>query len=132
MNQKKIGNKFEEEFTDILSRYGFWAHIVAPNPKDGSQPFDVIASKNGQFYAFDCKTCNSNQFPLSRVESNQILAFNKLYHVRTLRGYFAFKTDNGIHLAHSAKIIGLKNQGNKYVDVSVFERLDWWVREWMY
>lgn len=131
MNQKKIGSKFEEDFAELLSTHGYWAHIVAPNTKDGSQPFDVIATKNGKFYAFDCKTCNVDHFPLSRVESNQIYAFNKLYSVGTLRFYFAFKTDNGIHLERAAKIIGLKNQGHKYVDISICKLFSWWVKEWI-
>lgn len=131
MNQKKTGSKFEEEFAELLSSQGYWAHIVAPHTKDGSQPFDVIATKNGKFYAFDCKTCSTDNFPLSRVESNQIYAFNKLYSVGTLRCYFVFKTGNGIHMAHAAKIIALKNQGNKHIDVSKYELFEWWVREWM-
>ena len=127
MNQKKIGSSFEEEFAELLSEHGYWAHIVAPNTKDGSQPFDVIATKNDKFYAFDCKACKSEKFPLSRVESNQIYGFKRLHEVKSTSCYFAFKTPSGIYLGYAAEVVGYKDKGDKQFDVSTCATFDKWV-----
>ena len=76
MNNKKIGTDFEREFCQLLSDRGYWVHFLNPD-KTGSQPFDVIAVKNVTAYAFDCKTCIADTFNISRLEDNQILAFEK-------------------------------------------------------
>jgi len=49
---------------------------TSPGP-DGSQPFDIIAVKAGQAFAIDCKTCVDDTFPITRLEDNQIMAFEK-------------------------------------------------------
>lgn len=76
MNNKKKGSDFEKLFADVLAKRGFWVHFMHPAP-DGGQPFDVIAVKNGEAYAFDCKTCDSDVFTYDRLEQNQRLAFEK-------------------------------------------------------
>ena len=76
MNVKKIGNDFEVEFCEELKKDGFWVHFINPG-KSGSQPFDIIAAKNGKVYAFDCKTCADKWFRIDRLEDNQIFAFDK-------------------------------------------------------
>ena len=67
ISNKKIGSYFEQEFCEFLSKKGFWAHFINPN-RNGSQPFDVIAVKDGIAYAFDCKTCVRESFSIARVE----------------------------------------------------------------
>ena len=76
MNNKRTGNDFENEFCQILRDENYWVHFITPN-QAGAQPFDVIAVKNGTAYAFDCKTCVDRWFRISRLEDNQILAFEK-------------------------------------------------------
>ena len=76
MNNKKIGTEFENEFVDMLAKAGYWVHVISPD-RTGSQPFDIIAVKSGKAYAFDCKTCESDRFNISRLEDNQIMAFEK-------------------------------------------------------
>ena len=73
-NNKEIGTEFENELCDILATKGFWVHFITPN-KAGAQPFDIIAVKNGNAYAIDCKTCKDHIFRMERLELNQILAF---------------------------------------------------------
>lgn len=75
-NNKVKGNAFERQFCRILAKQGYWVHLIAPAPT-GGQPFDVIAVKDGYAYAFDCKTSVRKSFPYSRLEENQIMAFEK-------------------------------------------------------
>lgn len=76
MNNKRLGSAFEREVCDILAASGWWVHFIAPDAR-GAQPFDIIAVKNGRAVAIDCKTCAANRIALTRLEDNQILAFEK-------------------------------------------------------
>lgn len=76
ISNKKIGSEFEREFCDLLKQMGYWVHFINPD-RTGSQPFDVIACRNNKAYAFDCKTCEAPVFNISRLEDNQIMAFDK-------------------------------------------------------
>ena len=76
MNNKRLGTQFEREFCKLLASMGYWVHFLAP-AANGAQPFDVIAVENGKAYAYDCKTSAIQQFSMSRLEQNQILAFEK-------------------------------------------------------
>lgn len=76
MNNKAWGTQWEQEFCNLLAAQGFWVHFISPAP-DGSQPFDVIAVKAGEAYAYDCKTCAANWFSIDRLEDNQVMAFEK-------------------------------------------------------
>lgn len=75
MNNKQIGTEFEQEFCKRMSAKGFWVHFLVPDAR-GAQPFDVIAAKKGKTLVFDCKTCKANTFNISRLEDNQISAFD--------------------------------------------------------
>lgn len=74
MNNKKIGNEWEQDFCRYLYTLGYWVHFLVPD-KRGAQPFDVIAVKSKIAYAFDCKTCEADRFHINRLEDNQISAF---------------------------------------------------------
>ena len=74
MNNKALGTAFEQEFCGMLAEHGYWAHFIVPDIR-GAQPFDIIAAKNGIPLAVDCKTCVANVFSISRLEDNQIMAF---------------------------------------------------------
>ncbi len=60
----------------MLADIGYWVHFIVPDTR-GAQPFDIVAVKNGISYAIDCKTCISNTFNISRLEDNQIMAFER-------------------------------------------------------
>lgn len=75
-SNKKIGSEWEKECCRILRNNGYWVHFITPDSR-GAQPFDIIAVKNGKAKAIDCKTCESNIFPFSRLEQNQIYAFER-------------------------------------------------------
>ena len=76
INNKQIGTEFEQEVVEKLSKAGYWAHFISPDNR-GAQPFDVIAVKNGIAVVGDCKTCKAKTFSISRLEDNQIMAFQK-------------------------------------------------------
>lgn len=125
LNNKKLGNKFEQEFCNLLSKNGYWAHFIEPN-KSGGQPFDVIAGKNGKIFAYDCKTNKGNRFRLSRIEDNQELSFNKYINCGNNNCYFAIKKeeDNNIYIIPAMHLINLKNQNVKSVEL-IDEYLCW-------
>lgn len=76
MNNKRLGMQFERDVCKMLADKGWWVHFINPD-SSGAQPFDIIAVKNGQAMAIDCKTSAKKRFPISRLEENQILAFEK-------------------------------------------------------
>ena len=73
-NIKQIGNDFEKEVCAMLAQNGYWVHFIVPDAR-GAQPFDIIAVKDGKPLAIDCKTCVANTFNISRLEDNQVTAF---------------------------------------------------------
>lgn len=114
--QQKKGSAWENEFAQILSRNGFWATVL-PKQRDGSQPMDVVAGKQGKIYNFDCKTIKGSTFPLSRIEENQVKAFEKLSQCSCYANYFVIKCDDGTMWMHDAEVlIAHKNAGIKSIN----------------
>lgn len=97
MSNRKIGNGFEQEFAEILSRHGYWVHIIAQRSE--GQPADIIAVKNGRAYLIDCKVCSTKRgFDLSRIEENQLFAMRLWSKCGNGSAWFAIKTDDGIFM----------------------------------
>lgn len=76
MNNKQLGSAFERKVCEALAKFGWWVHFISPDNR-GAQPFDVIAVRDGIAVAIDCKTSARPIFPISRLEDNQIFAFDK-------------------------------------------------------
>ena len=76
-SNKQLGTWFEQYVCTMLAHRGWWAHFISPS-RIGSQPFDIVAMKGNVVLAIDCKTCSTPNFPLSRVEDNQIFAFDMI------------------------------------------------------
>lgn len=76
MNNKELGTNFENLMCEKLAKEGWWIHFINPN-KSGAQPFDIIAVKDGFAMVGDCKTSADKTFRISRLEDNQIMAFEK-------------------------------------------------------
>lgn len=93
MTNKKLGNDFEQEVCEILSKHGFWTHNMAMN-KSG-QPADIIAVRNKTAYLIDAKVCSSRGFALSRMEENQDLAMELWKECGNGQGWFALKVPTG-------------------------------------
>lgn len=96
MNNRKMGNSFEQELCKILSNYGFWAHNLKQD--NSGQPADVIAVRNKVPYLIDAKVCSNNKFPLSRIEENQHLAMDMWEMCGNGVGWFALKLENQIYM----------------------------------
>lgn len=77
MNNKKLGNNFEKEMAEILSKEGYWVLLVTPKGYINSQPCDLIAIKNDRATLIDCKVCKTHIFQLRRIEENQWQAYKK-------------------------------------------------------
>lgn len=117
INNKKIGNEFENKVCESLAKRGFWAHPLHPAP-DGSQPFDIIALSKDSKLAIDCKALEKNRFPLSRVEDNQETAFTLLHSLGIYDTYFVIQiSENEVVFAKAHYIIGEKNKGVKSIPV---------------
>ena len=121
MNNKKLGTDFENEFCDLLAKLGFWVHFITPD-KAGSQPFDVIAVKNGKAYAFDCKTSSRKFFKKERLEENQKTAFDKWLRCGNANAYIAVKYEEHIYLLPYADFIK-KHDGR--VNLEQYEVYRW-------
>ena len=93
MNNKTLGNNFEQELCEKLSEYGFWVHCL--NMNKAGQPADIIAVKNKMAYLIDAKVCSSRGFALSRVEENQELAMSLWEERGNGQGWFALQVPNG-------------------------------------
>lgn len=95
MNNKQLGTAFEREVCELLKQHGYWVHFMSPDAR-GAQPFDIIAVKNGKALAMDCKTSVSKYFPLSRLEDNQVYAFEKWIACGNVKPLVVIKYQNEI------------------------------------
>lgn len=113
-NNKKEGSRFEREFAEILASHGFWVHRFQDN-KNG-QPCDVVASRNGHTYLFDCKDCKCDRFKLSRMEENQLNAMHLFEMAGNSRGKFAIQFPEGeIVLVDYWELKALRDGGVKSI-----------------
>lgn len=107
-NVKKIGTAFEQEFCKALADNGFWVHFITPD-RTGSQPFDIIAVRYGIAYVFDCKTCESDTFNISRLEDNQIMSFEKWLKCGNSEPMIAIKHNGRIYYVNYTVLKALKS-----------------------
>lgn len=110
VNNKKLGTAFEKELCQILACKGWWVHFITPAP-NGAQPFDIIAVKGGSAMAIDCKTSATHIFPYTRLEENQIMAFEKWLACGNEDPFVAVKYNDNIYLI-------------KYRRLKIYERID--------
>jgi Holliday junction resolvase len=109
MNNKTLGNNFEQELCEKLSEYGFWCHLL--NMNKAGQPADIIAVKNKKAYLIDAKVCSSRGFALSRVEDNQELAMELWKDKGNGQAWFAMKLPNDeIYMIPHICILAYKNR----------------------
>ena len=108
MNNKKLGTKFERKLCDILAKYGAWVHFLSPDAR-GAQPFDIIAVSQDDAAAIDCKTNKDHIFRSSRLEDNQIYAFQKWFDCGNTEAYIAVLYDNNIYMLPVKDVLKEKN-----------------------
>ena len=108
MNNKIIGNSFEDELCNILFAEGFWVHNM--QQKKSGQPADVIAVKNNRAYLIDAKVCSSDTFSFDRIEENQDLSMELWKDCGNGIGWFALKTSQGIYMMSHYAMTAYKNK----------------------
>ena len=106
MINKKLGNDFESELCEMLSKEGFWVHNFTQN--QAGQPADIIAVKNGNAYLIDAKVCSDNKFPLSRIEENQKNSMELWHDCKNGTGWFAFLIENEVFMMACTNIEKIK------------------------
>ena len=127
---KKIGNDFEKELSEILYDAWYWVHLLNQN-KNG-QPADIIAVKNNKAYLIDAKVCTYDVFPFRRIEDNQQLAMDMWIECGNTTPYFALKARNEIYMIPYTTIMDLRKKGKKqlnFEDINKYgTRLATWLR----
>ncbi len=97
MNNKKLGNAFEQELSNMLFQKGFWVHNFAN--KTNGQPADIIACKNRQSFLIDAKACTHDIYDTRRIEENQKNSMFLWEHCGNGTGFFALKlSDKSIYM----------------------------------
>lgn len=127
---KKLGNKFEKELSEILYNAGYWVHLLNQN-KNG-QPADIIAVKNKKAYLIDAKVCSLEKFAFKRVEENQHLSMQMFIECGNTTPYFALKARNEIYMLSYKTIRDLISQGKRQLNFEEINkystRLSTWLR----
>lgn len=130
VSNKTAGSRFEKEFAGILADHWFWVHLFQDN-KNG-QPCDVIAVNNGRAYLIDCKDCQSEIFPLSRIEENQINAMILFSMMGNVPGMFAIRfPDRQIYLLQYTKLRELQEAGFKRINETVCRTQGMPLEQWL-
>lgn len=97
MNNKKRGTEFEKTFCRLLREEGYWVHFLSPDNR-GAQPFDIIAVRDGQAFAIDCKTSVKPYITVDRLQDNQIFAFELWLEKGNLNPLIAVLYDDTVYV----------------------------------
>lgn len=132
MSNKSSGNRFEQEFAELLDRHGFWCHVMQQN-KSG-QPADIIAVKGDYHCLIDCKEVSTDRgFVLSRAEENQRLAMKKFMDRGGHIGWFAVKFPDGeIRMVSIISVLLAESHGIKALKqdkCEAFMTPEEWIKE---
>lgn len=115
MSNRADGDRFEQEFCELASACGFYAH----NNKQSKagQPFDVQLCRENISYQIDCKLCSTDTFEFKNIRPNQRTAFELLMECGCQFNYFAVKFYIGeIKLLRYETVLKLEKQGRKGVN----------------
>lgn len=131
MTNRKAGDAFEREFAQYLHNEGFWVHRLAQNAQ--GQPFDIIAVRLGIATAVDCKDCENDVFPLSRIEQNQASAMKMWDDCGNGTGWFALRfTDNQVFMLSFTVLRSLHNRhGFKTINRETAETHGYPLKRWV-
>ena len=93
--------------------------FITKNGVTGSQPVDIVAIKNNIATLIECKNLEntSGKFPLSRIESNQWLAYKKLKECHNSNMTLAIYWNNNIYFVN----FDLLQFFNKSIDLKTLE-----------
>lgn len=138
-NNKTSGNKFENDFANILAKHGFWAHVM--QQKKEGQPADIVAVRGAFHTLIDGKEISNEEkgFVFSRVKENQRLAM-KLFTKRCGElCYFALKLPvedgedplSNIRMVSLSRIETLESRGHKSITPRMMETETWNINNWL-
>jgi hypothetical protein len=97
MVNKIKGSRFEKDFAQILSDNGFWVRL----DKGMAQTCDLFGAKDNEAYLFECKTCKTDYFDITRVRTNQKMSKLLFEAMGNFNHYYVYKVnDLGIFLSH--------------------------------
>lgn len=117
--------RFEIDICGILAGMGYWAHRLSKDVR-GTQPFDVIAARDGRVIGVECKVCLTNRFRLDRVEINQITALGLFMARGNADAWFAFRRkDLSTWFTRADEIIGAINAGMTALPAGEVPLGDW-------
>ena len=123
-SNKKSGTAFENDFRRLLRKNGFWSHKLVEN--ENGAPFDVIAVKDGRVYAFDCKECSSDRFPLNRIEDNQFTGMRSIS-AAGAEAFFVFQWGGSIRIASSGYVFQAVKNGLRSIKITESPELSGWL-----
>ena len=126
---KKLGNDFEKELSEILYDAGYWVHLLNQN-KNG-QPADIIAVKNVKAYLIDAKECTWEIFPLKRMEYNQELSMGLWIECGNTTPYFALKARNEIYMVAYTTVMELIRNGKKQLNLEDMNKYGTRLATWL-
>ena len=113
------GRQFEDMAVKELHKAGYWVHRIHPD-ESGQQPFDIIAIRGDRVCVYDAKVISDgHRFPFSRIEDNQINAF-ELINKKTSAQHIGLL----IHAEGKVRYMGLDRihtetwLGHKSIDVN--------------
>ena len=129
MINKKLGNDFEKELSEILYDAGCWVHLLNQN-KNG-QPADIIAVKDTTAYLIDAKVCTYEVFPFRRIEDNQQLAMDMWIECGNIEPYFALKCRNEIYMVGYTTIKDLMRNGKKQLNLEDMSKYGMRIATWL-
>lgn len=138
-SNKTSGNRFEQDFADILAKNGFWAHVMQQNK--AGQPADIVAIRGKFRTLIDCKEISdlSDGFPFKRVEENQRLAMEKFFKVAHELCYFALKLPvpdgedplSNIRMISYSRIKSIESGGSKSLTPKMLMEDTWSLETWL-
>ena len=126
---KKLGNDYEKELSEILYDAGYWVHLLNQN-KNG-QPADIIAVKNRMAFLIDAKVCSYEVFPFKRIEENQHLAMDMWIECGNIEPYFALKCRNEIYMVGYRTIKDLQKKGKKQLNLEDMNKYGTRIATWL-
>lgn len=91
----------------LLSQKDYWVHFITPDAR-GSQPFDIIASKDDKPIVGDCKTSSVKWFNISRLEENQVMSMELWLKKRNSYAFVFVKYNEKIYQIPYRMLKGLK------------------------
>ena len=128
MNNKRLGNSFEQELAQIFYKHGFWVHCFAS--KAAGQPVDLIACKNDVGVIIDAKVCSDDVFDTARMEENQRNSMMLFDYCGNSHKYYALKMADDMIYICSGMVLMMHRQEKRVLNRHDIEELGIPLDEW--